>query len=604
MLHLGMEKLPVYVLAGGRSSRFGRDKATARLAGVPLLSRVAALAAPFACRITVVADRAGKYESLGLRTIVDPRPGRGPLGGLLAALADAAEGWVLLLPCDLWTLQEEWIRRLLAARRPGSRVVAFRGARWEPMPGLYHAAALAEVAAAVERGELTLWRLYSRVQTEVVALPGGWPELAQVNSRADLRRVETLLEGGRSAAPPGPTRLDISLPEALELVLAHAPRLAPVELPLGEAAGLALAEPVIADRDLPPFARAQVDGYAVRLADAGRRARVAGEARAGLAWSGTLVDGGCVSVMTGAPCPAGAEAVVRREDAGVEGETIGVPVRVAAGANVVAAGSECRAGQVVASPGDRVTPLVAACLATFGREKVRVVPRPRLGIVTTGDEVVPAGGAPGPSAIRGSNAPMLASLARAAGLGEVTCAHAPDDLEALGHALAATADCDLVVTAGGVSAGAYDLVPEALARAGAVLLLRGVRQRPGGPMLAALLGRRLVLGLPGTPLAALATFWRYGLPAAQAMSGAVPASSVALGRLLAPLARRKDAWSLVLARVSRDAAGAVELTPCGGRGGGDIYSCALADALLEVAPGEGALAAGSDVAFHPLGDPL
>ncbi|MGV8042644.1 MAG: NTP transferase domain-containing protein [Thermoanaerobaculaceae bacterium] len=593
-----MEKLPVYVLAGGRSSRFGGDKATALLAGVPLLSRVVSMAAPLARRITVVADRQGKYESLGLRTIADPLPGRGPLGGLLAALADVGEGWALVLPCDLWVLRGEWIGRLLAARRPGSRVVVFRGARWEPMPGLYHAAARAEVAAAVERGELTLWRLYARVQTEAVALPESWPELAQVNSPPDLRRVEALLERSRSVAPP--SRRDVGLPEALELVLAHAPRLEPVELPVTEAAGLALAEPVIADRDLPPFARAQVDGFAVRLADAGKRARVVGEARAGAGWAGEVVDGTCVSVMTGAPCPAGTEAVVRREDAVVEDGAVAVPGGVRAGVNVVAAGSECRVGQVVASPGDRVTPLVAACLASFGRETARVIPRPRLGIVTTGDEIAPSGGEAGASTIRGSNAAMLASLAALARFGEVTCLHAADDLDALGQALAATASCDLVVTTGGISAGAYDLVPEALARAGAVLLFRGVRQRPGAPMLAALLGRRLVLGLPGTPLAALATFWRYGLAAARAMAGAVQAGHGAVGRVRAPLACRKDVWSLVLARVSRDASGAVELDPCGGKGGGDIFSCALADALLEVAPGDGTLPAGSVVGFHPL----
>lgn len=595
-----MEKLPVYILAGGRSSRFGRDKATALLAGEPLLARVAALAAPFAGRITAVAERAGKYEALGLRTIADGVPGRGPLGGLLAALADAKAGWTLVLPCDLWLLRAEWVARLLAARRAGSRVVVFRGERWEPLPGLYHAAARPGVAAAVAADDLTLWRLFARVRTEVVPLPADWPDLVQVNSPADLRRAEAALESGQAMPPPPSPRCHVAPPEALQLVLAHARRLAPVRLAPAAATGLVVAEAVTAGRDLPAFARAEVDGYAVRLVDAGRRVRLAGTARAGAAWAGRLVAGTCVAVMTGAPCPAGTQAVVRREEAPVAGDAVALPSRVAAGSHIAPAGSECRGGQVVAAPGDRVTPLLAACLASFGRETVRVVPRPRLGIVTTGDEVAPAGVPPGPASIRGSNGTMLASLAAAAGLEAAVRVHAGDSLDELARALAATADCDLVATAGGVSAGSHDLVTEALQRAGAALLFRGVRQRPGRPMLAAVLGHRLVLGLPGTPLAALAAFWRYGLAAARAMAGDAAAARLRTGRLRSPVARRRDAWSLAVARVVGGAGAVAELEPCGGRGGGDVFSPALADALLEIAPGEGELAAGSEVAFAPL----
>ncbi|HPC83831.1 MAG TPA: NTP transferase domain-containing protein [Thermoanaerobaculaceae bacterium] len=591
-----MEKLAVYILAGGRSLRFGRDKATALLGGVPLLAHVASLVAPFARRVTVVAGRAGEYRNMGLPTIADPVPERGPLGGLLAALADVEAGWVLVVPCDIWRLRPAWVEALLAGRRPGAQAVVFRGARWEPLPGLYRTSARPLVAAALERGELALWRLLAAADTEAVPLPGDWPDPAQINSQDDLRRVESALAA--PLPPPPAARLGVGLPEALELVLAHAPRLEPVELPLPHATGLVLAEPVIADRDLPPFVRAQVDGFAVRCADAGQRVCIAGEARAGLAWPGSLLDGWCVSVMTGAPCPPGTEAVVRREHTPVEGGAIAVPREIAPGANLAPAGSECRAGQVVAAPGDVVTPLVAACLATFGRDSARVVPRPRLGIVATGDELTPPGGTPGPAAIRSSNAPMLAALAAAAGLGDVTIVHAGDDLEALAGALAATAGCDLVVTTGGVSAGEFDLVPAALERAGAALLFRGVRQRPGGPMLAAVLGRRLVLGAPGTPLAALATFWRYALPAARAMAGVAAPDSHLVGRLQAPLARRRDVWSLVLARAVPRPTGGFELEPCGGRGGNDIFTPSLADALVELAPGEEVLPAGSEVGFQ------
>lgn len=598
-----MERLPVYVLAGGRSSRFGRDKATAVLAGETLLARVAALAAPFAERITVVAEHAGKYEAVGLRTIADAVSGRGPLGGLLAALGDAEGEWTLVLPCDLVTMQAGWVARLLAARRPGSRAVVFRGQRWEPLPGLYHVAARPQVEAALAAHELTLWHLYSRVQTEAVPLPEDWPELAQVNSPADLRRAEAWLEARRTVPLPPSPQHNVALPEALALVLAHAPRLSPVSLPPLAASGLVVAEAVTTPRAYPLFARAQRDGFAVRRADAGRRVRVVGAVRAGTAWGGELVPGTCVEVMTGAPCPPGTDAVVPREEAILAGEDVVLPAEIAIGARVAAAGSDCPAGQVAAAPGDRVTPLLVACLANLGRERVRAIPRPRLGIVTTGDEIVAGGGALGPAGIRGSNGPMLASLAAGVGLEVAVCKHAADELEDIGRALAATADCDLVVTSGGGSAGSHDLVPGALQRAGAVMLFRGVRQRPGRSMLAARLGRRLVLGLPGTPLAAVATFWRYGLPAALAMSGVSEAASLLEGRLRGAVPRRPDAWSLALARVRGIAEGWVELEPCAARGGGDIFSPAPADALLEIAPGEGQLEPGCLVPFLPLSNP-
>ena len=609
MLHIGMEKVPVYILAGGRSSRFGHDKAMARLAGVPLLSRVGTLAAPFASRITVVAEHAGAYEALGLRTIADEVPGRGPLGGLLTALGDAREGWTLVLPCDLWLLRSDWIAGLLAARRPGSQAVVFRGERWEPWPGLYHASMREVVAAAEAASELTVWWLYSRVQTEAVPLPCDWPEPAQINTAQDLRRVQALLGASAVASDEAASvpvrarthaRHVVDLPEALESVLAHARRLEPVELALADAAGLVLAEPVVADRDLPPFDRVLVDGFAVRADGIGRRLRIAGEVRAGGRWSGELEDGTCVSIMTGAPCPAGAAAVVRSEDVTVGEDCIAVPASLVVGANLVAAGSECERGRIVAVPGDRVTPLVTACLATFGRSKVRVVPRPRIGIIATGDEIVPVGQRSTTATIQGSNAPMLACLAALAGLVEVAWVHAPDDLEELGRALAATRECDIVATTGGISAGAYDLVPEALASAGGEILFRGVRQRPGRPMLAAVLGRRLVLGLPGTPLAALVAFWRYVLPAARAMAGAAVPDRSRTGYLRSYVARGSDVWSLVLAQITGETARGVELEPCGGRGGGDIFTPTLADALLEIPPGQGTLEPGSPVTFRTL----
>jgi molybdopterin-guanine dinucleotide biosynthesis protein A len=185
-----MTEIPVYVLAGGRSSRFGRDKARVPFHGRPLLQ---VAVEPFAGRpapLTVVADVPDKYEDLGLRTLGDREPGRGPLGGLLTALADreagGAGGWLLLTAGDFVGARPAWIDDLAGARRPGSRAVAFRGSWWEPLFALYHTALRDEAAAMLEAGESALWRLLDRVRAIPVALPADWNEARSLDTARAL----------------------------------------------------------------------------------------------------------------------------------------------------------------------------------------------------------------------------------------------------------------------------------------------------------------------------------------------------------------------------------------------------------------------------------
>jgi len=217
-----MEPLPVYILAGGRSSRFGSDKARVEIAGLPSLPLIVSLAqqlAPVASRLRVVAELAGKYDDLGLETIGDRLPGQGPLGGLHAALADADEhdeaGWLLLASCDLVEVRPRWVSELFAHVRRGIQAVAFRDDRWQPMPALYHTS-LAELVerqlAAIGRATLrqaqdrpskskgrpersrgAMWRLLEVAATVAVPPPADWPDIAQINTPADyaayLRRL-------------------------------------------------------------------------------------------------------------------------------------------------------------------------------------------------------------------------------------------------------------------------------------------------------------------------------------------------------------------------------------------------------------------------------
>lgn len=178
--------IPIYILAGGQSSRFGSDKARALVDGVPLLVGVArALGGPGP--VTVVAATDGQYEDLGLRTIADAHPALGPLAGLERALADRAAGWLLLAACDTLGLRPEWLERLAAARVGGRSAVAFRGEHWEPMPALYHTAILPAVRGRLGQEEQAR-SLHSLLEEHAaaVALPGGWGALRSINTRADL----------------------------------------------------------------------------------------------------------------------------------------------------------------------------------------------------------------------------------------------------------------------------------------------------------------------------------------------------------------------------------------------------------------------------------
>lgn len=185
-----MDKLPIYIVAGGQSKRFGSDKARVLLGGVPMICRVADALKPVAQSVTAVASTADVYKDLGLLTIGDLCPGRGPLGGLDTALADRVarhgEGWLLLAGCDLAEPDVGLARTLLGHIRPGAGVVAFKGARWEPLFALYHSSIHPAVCRQLESGGGAMWRLIEQADRVEVSLPEGVTGIAQVNTPGDL----------------------------------------------------------------------------------------------------------------------------------------------------------------------------------------------------------------------------------------------------------------------------------------------------------------------------------------------------------------------------------------------------------------------------------
>lgn len=177
---------PVYILAGGRSSRFGSDKARARVDGQPLIVRIARSVRSIAPKVTVVAARAGAYDDLGLPTIGDLHPGCGPLAGLQTALKDCDAPWLLMLSCDLLDVQPAWIDRLLRMRTDTAAAVAYRHQYWEPLIALYHQRINPEVERRLASRQLRMQALLEAVPSIAVELPSGWPTLPQANTPADL----------------------------------------------------------------------------------------------------------------------------------------------------------------------------------------------------------------------------------------------------------------------------------------------------------------------------------------------------------------------------------------------------------------------------------
>jgi len=331
-----------------------------------------------------------------------------------------------------------------------------------------------------------------------------------------------------SASAPG----IISFPDALAIVLREAATLFASEAePVGllASSGRILAEPITADRDQPPFDRSTRDGFAVRAAEwyAGKKLRVIGQVRAGEKWAGPdIADGEAVEIMTGAPLPAGADAVAMVEHAEQDGNEVsavsGRALRVRE--NIVPRGSEARAGQTLLQPGISIGAGEIALASACGSAEVRVYKRPRVNILATGDELVEIAETPEPHQIRNSNSYALAALVSDCGGEAQRLPIADDTREDLRARIEESLSTDLLLLSGGVSAGKYDLVEDVLAEFGAEFFFTGVKMQPGKPAVFGRIPRGsgwlYFFGLPGNPVSTEVAFRCFAATFLRALSGA------------------------------------------------------------------------------------
>ena len=302
----------------------------------------------------------------------------------------------------------------------------------------------------------------------------------------------------------------LSVAEALQLVLHQARPLSPRRIPAAEALGCTLADAVTSDIDSPPHDKSIVDGYALRSADvgaAGAELTILEEVTAGAVPTKEVVAGTATRIMTGAPLPAGADAVVMIEQTTQTGERVRIDApAVRAGQNIMRRAVALARGQQVLAPGGRLRPIELGLLAEIGRTSVLAVPRPNVAVLATGNELVEPGEMPGPGQIRNSNGPLLAALVRQTGATPIDLGIARDDAADLRSKVSAGLAHDVLVLSGGVSAGVLDLVPQVLAELGVRQVFHKVNLKPGKPLWFGVHPRSagvstLVFGLPGNPSA-------------------------------------------------------------------------------------------------------
>jgi molybdopterin molybdotransferase len=393
----------------------------------------------------------------------------------------------------------------------------------------------------------------------------------------------------------------VSYAEASGIVREHSDRLvarhAPHSVDLLDTLGRVLAEPILADRDQPPFPRSTRDGFACRAADvaAGLPLEVIGSIRAGEAAVIEVTPGKAVEIMTGAPVPAGADCVVMVEHVLRDRDTLRLASGrgIQPGKNIVPMGAEARAGAVIVSRGTRISPTQVAVAAACGAGKLSVFGRPRVAIVATGDELVEVNQQPQSQQIRNSNSYSLAAQVIAAGAESVRLPIARDDRVHLESMIRAALETDLVLLSGGVSMGKYDLVEEVLLSLGAEFFFTGALIQPGKPVVFGKIGERYFFGLPGNPVSTMVTFLLFVEPLLGALCGEVGRGPrFAQARLVGEVRVKTGLTRFLPARLTDGHAEAVIW-----QGSGDLASTSRSNSFLVVPPDQAVLAAGDLVSI-------
>lgn len=398
----------------------------------------------------------------------------------------------------------------------------------------------------------------------------------------------------------------LTVAEARARILSGVPVLDAESVALLDSRDRVLAEEVRAVRDVPPFTNSAMDGYALRASDVAAanqqqpvELRLLGEVRAGAAPRLAVDRGSAIRIMTGAMLPEGADAVVRIEDTAESDGRVQVRVGVGTGVNIRAAGSDVAEGSVVATPGRLVTPGLIGVLASAGRDTVRCVRRPRVLVLSTGDELRDAGEPLEPGQITNTNRYTLLAALDSVGAIGLDGGVAPDERGVLAERLERAREADLVVTTGGVSMGAYDLVRSLLEERDSVDFWQ-VALRPGKPLIFGSFRGVPLVGLPGNPVSSLVGFELFVKPALRRMQGRKNAEPTLLPAVTEERLGALPGLEQYLRGVARRESGRLLVKLTGNQGSHVLRSMADANCLVRVLPGDRELAAGAPIEIIPL----
>ena len=393
----------------------------------------------------------------------------------------------------------------------------------------------------------------------------------------------------------------ISVAEAIQIIRQQAMVLPSEKVKIQFALGRVLAQDVVADSDLPPFDRSQMDGYAVRAEDvkyAPVRLRIAGESAAGRGWHNQLEEGHAVRIMTGAPVPVGADSVQQVELTHElrDGSVVELLESVELGKSIVKRGAEIKADEMVLNAGTTINAAMMAVLAAFGYAKVEVSRKPRVGILATGTELVPIDQKPGQDQIRDSNNYSIGAYAELAGAVVERLPLSGDETSLLKKQIADAAErCDVIVTSGGVSMGVYDVTKSALKELDAEIFFERVALRPGKPtVFARLPNGTLVFGLPGNPVSVSVTFNLFARAALLAMQGATePVLKQETAALAKSVKGTTERESYLPAQLTTNDDGQLIAFPLKWGGSSDFVAFAVATALVIIPANVKSVEAGS-----------
>lgn len=377
----------------------------------------------------------------------------------------------------------------------------------------------------------------------------------------------------------------VAFEDALRMTLGSVPRTEATQVPLAYALGLVLAEDVASDVDMPPFNKAAMDGFAVARADLAsvpRTLRVIEHVPAGAVPTRAIRPGECARIMTGAPVPEGADAVVRLEDTapGPEQGTVLILKAVTPNANICLRAEDVARGDVVLKAGQVVTPLTVPTLAACGRATVHVHRRPTVAILSTGNEVVAVDETPTGGKIRDANAPYVAARLRLLGIEPTLLGIAPDEPARLRELLELGMRADALVVSGGVSAGDFDLVPGLLCELGAKVLFDSVAMQPGRPTVFARRGSAAIFGLPGNPVSVVVGTELFVVPALKTMMGYADVNPRRRRAVLAGPTHHRPGRLAHLPGVLSEAEGGWAVAPLPYHGSAHVHALSRANCLI------------------------